>query len=356
MPTTKKKVRFNGLIGQEKAKRKLDFHLDNFEATNVLPHMLFIAPKGCGKTHFAKAVARNLMSAEPTYRQTINEFGDRTITEVPAGQAPKRFLEVNCSSIRSVPQLVEGLLLEKVINKEVTVLFDEASELPKDVSMWLLSAINPNENNFNSVDHQDMTLDFDFRRQTFMFATTEAHKLFHALVDRCDRVDLEEYTLDELGKIVMLNLENLKLKCDMTVLKEMSSILRGNARAAQKMAGNIKNYLARAKKKKFDRGDWLKLKHALGIMPLGLNDIECQILRALNERKESSLTNLSAKIGLTPECIRRDFEMYLQKHNLIQISTGGRSLTKEGRDYLKENLSEFQSGNQRYGIGSLNKK
>ena len=137
----------------------------------------------------------------------------------------------------------------------------------------------------------------------------------------------------------MLNLENLKLKCDMTVLKEMSSILRGNARAAQKMAGNIKNYLARAKKKKFDRGDWLKLKHALGIMPLGLNDIECQILRALNERKESSLTNLSAKIGLTPECIRRDFEMYLQKHNLIQISTGGRSLTKEGRDYLKENLN-----------------
>ena len=339
MPTTKKKVRCNGLIGQEKAKRKLDFHLDNFEATNVLPHMLFIAPKGCGKTHFAKAVARNLMSAAPTYRQTINEFGDRTITEVPAGEAPKRFLEVNCSSIRSVPQLVEGLLLEKVINKEVTVLFDEASELPKDVSMWLLSAINPNENNFNSVDHQDMTLDFDFRRQTFMFATTEAHKLFHALVDRCDRVDLEEYTLDELGKIVMLNLENLKLKCDMTVLKEMSSILRGNARAAQKMAGNIKNYLARAKKKKLDRGDWLKLKHALGIMPLGLNDIECQILRALNERKESSLTNLSAKIGLTPECIRRDFEMYLQKHNLIQISTGGRSLTKEGRDYLKENLN-----------------
>ena len=54
MPTTKKKVRFNGLIGQEKAKRKLDFHLDNFEATNVLPHMLFIAPKGCGKTPLPK--------------------------------------------------------------------------------------------------------------------------------------------------------------------------------------------------------------------------------------------------------------------------------------------------------------
>lgn len=333
MPTTKKKVRFNGLIGQEKAKRKLDFHLDNFDATNVLPHMLFIAPKGCGKTHFAKAVARNLMSAEPTYRQTINEFGDRTITEVPAGQAAKRFLEVNCSSIRSVPQLVEGLLLEKVINKEVTVLFDEASELPKDVSMWLLSAINPNENNFNSVDHQDMTLDFDFRRQTFMFATTEAHKLFHALVDRCDRVDLEEYTLDELGKIVMLNLENLKLKCDMTVLKEMSSILRGNARAAQKMANNIEMF--HGAKGSFTSKLWEELRKTLGILPMGLNRIEVQVLRALAEVGECSLTNLAAKTGMTSDALRRDFEMYLQKMNMMQIDRSGRSITAKGREYLE---------------------
>ena len=278
------------------------------------------------------------MSAEPTYRQTINEFGDRTITEVPAGEAPKRFLEVNCSSIRSVPQLVEGLLLEKVINKEVTVLFDEASELPKDVSMWLLSAINPNENNFNSVDHQDMTLDFDFRRQTFMFATTEAHKLFHALVDRCDRVDLEEYTLDELGKIVMLNLENLKLKCDMTVLKEMSSILRGNARAAQKMAGNIKSYLARAKKRSLTVGIGSSSNTLLASCRWASTTLNVRFsAHSTSARKARS--PISAKIGLTPECIRRDFEMYLQKHNLIQISTGGRSTHQEGRDYLKENLN-----------------
>lgn len=334
-PTTKS--RFKGLIGQTKAKRKLGFHLDNFDATNVLPHLLFIAPKGCGKTHIAKAVGRNLMSAEPTHRTTITEFGDRTVTEVPAGEAPKRFLEVNCSSIRSVPQLVDGLLMDKVLNKEVTVLFDEASELPKDVSMFLLSVINPNENNFNVVQHQDLVLEFDFRRQSFIFATTEAHKLFHALVDRCDRIDLEEYSLDELGKIVRLNLDNLKLKCDLSILKEISSILRGNARGAQKMANNMKNYLARAKKKKFDKGDWTKLKHALGIMPLGLNDIELQILRCLTQQKESSLTNVAAKVGLTVQCIRQDFEMYLQKQNLITISTGGRSLTSEGKKYIKDN-------------------
>jgi Holliday junction resolvasome RuvABC ATP-dependent DNA helicase subunit len=337
-PTKKLKIknRFTGLIGQVKAKRKMDFHLDNFDATKVLPHMMFIAPKGCGKTLMAKAVGRNLLSAEPTMRVTTDSMGERATTEIPAGEAPKRFLEVNCSSIKSVPQFVEGLLMDKILNQEVTVLFDEAHMLPNDVSMFLLTALNPNPNNFNSMTFNDHTFDFNFRRQTFMFATTEAHKIFHALIDRCDRVDLEEYTMTQLGAIVELNLTNLKLKCDESLLEEIAIVLRGNARAAQKMANNMKNYLARAKKKKFDVGDWAKLKYALGIMPLGLNDIEIQILKALRGRKDCSLTNLSAKVGLTAQCIRQDFEMYLQKTNLMSINTGGRSLTVEGKDYLKK--------------------
>jgi Holliday junction resolvasome RuvABC ATP-dependent DNA helicase subunit len=143
--------------------------------------------------------------------------------------------------------------------------------------------------------------------------------------------------LSELGKIVQLNLDNESFKADSDVLEEIASVLRGNARAAQKMANDMKNYLSRAKKKNFDAGDWAKLKHALGIMPLGLNDIEIQIMKALRERKSCSLTNLAAKIGLTTECIRRDFEMYLQKQNLMNIATGGRSLSVEGIKYLKHN-------------------
>ena len=331
-----KSDRFNGLIGQAKAKRKLGFHLDNFDATKVIPHMMFIAPKGCGKTMLAKAVGRNLYSAEPTTRTTIDEFGDRHTEEIPAGKAPKRFLEVNCSSVKSVPQFVEGLLMERIMNKEVTVLFDEAHMLPTDVTMFLLTALNPNDKHFNTMTYEDRTFDFNFRRQSFMFATTEAHKIFHALIDRCDRIDMEEYTLSELGKIVQLNLDNEKLKADPSVLEEIATVLRGNARAAQKMANDMKSYLARAKKKKFDAGDWAKLKHALGIMPLGLNDIEIQILKALRKEKQCSLTNIAAKVGMTTECIRRDFEMYLQKQSLMNIGTGGRSLSKEGRSYLKK--------------------
>ena len=307
--------RFPAIVGQDVAKRKLNFHLDNYEASNLIPHLLFIAPKGCGKTTLAKASGQNLNNTE-------------------TGK-PKTFLEINCSTLKSVPQFVNQVVVPHINQRDVTVLFDEASELPKSVTMMLLTVLNPNPENRTTFSFEDYVMDFDFRHQSFMFATTEAHKMFHALIDRCDRIDLEEYTYDHLAEIMRRNLDSIELDCDREVLKDIAPVLRGNARAAQKMANNMKSYLQRKKAKKFGLGHWKELKHALGILPLGLSRIELQILRALGEKKESSLTNLSAKTGLTVQCIRQDFELYIQKHNLMEITTGGRSLTMKGHKYLK---------------------
>jgi len=276
---------------------------------------MFIAPKGCGKTTLAKAAGQNL----------IDE----------ATGKPKPFLEINCSTLKSVPQFINQVVVPHIHQRQCTVLFDEASELPKSVTMMLLTVLNPNSENRTTFSFEDYVMDFDFRQQSFMFATTEAHKMFHALIDRCDRIDMEEYTMDELAQIIRMNVEAIKLDCDDDVLQEIAPVLRGNARAAQKMANNMNSYLQRTKGKRFGAKDWKELKHALGILPLGISRIELQILRALAENKESSLTNLSAKTGLTVQCIRQDFELYIQKHNLMEITTGGRCLTMAGHKYLK---------------------
>ena len=266
--------RFPKIVGQKIAKRKLNFHLDNYQASSVIPPLLFIAPKGCGKTTLAKAAGQNLMNEE-------------------TGK-PKTFLEINCSTLKSVPQFVNQVVVPHINQKDCTVLFDEASELPKSITMMLLTVLNPNPENRTTFSFEDYVMDFDFRQQSFMFATTEAHKLFHALIDRCDRIDMEEYTYEELAKIILMNVAAIDLDCDEDVLAEIAPVLRGNARAAQKMANNMKSYLQRTKGKKFTKKDWNTLKHALGILPLGISRIELQILRALAEKKESSLTNLSA--------------------------------------------------------------
>ena len=305
---------FPNIVGQDIAKRALGFHIDGYKARNIIGHLMFVAPKGCGKTTMAKAVGKNL-----------NE------TESPK---TKKFYEINCSTIKSVAQFFNQLVVPHIHNKECTILFDEASELPKDVTMALLTILNPNAENRTTFSYEDYTVDFDFRMQSFMFATTEAQSIFHALMDRCDRVDLEEYTHNELGEIVGRNLEGATFQDGL--LEDIATVLRGNARAAQKMANNIKAYLKGQDQKHLGEGDWRRLKFNLGILPLGLSRIELQLLQILEADGECSLTKLAAKTGLTPECLRRDFEMYLLKNNLMEITRSGRGITKGGRDYLKE--------------------
>ena len=82
--------------------------------------------------------------------------------------------------------------------------------------------------------------------------------------------------------------------------------------------------------------DWDNLKDHLGILPYGLNRIEVQVLRHLSEKKDCSLTHLAAKTGLSKSCLQRDFEMYLQKMNLMEITTAGRCITAKGQEILAE--------------------
>jgi len=306
---------FPQIVGQARAKRRLKFYLDGYNASNVIPHLMFIAPKGCGKTMLAKAVGKHLV---------LKDERDKT----------KPFLEINCSTIKSVKQLFNQIIIPHVNQKECTILFDEASELPKDVTMALLTVLNPNASNRTSFSVEDYVCDFDFSMQSFIFATTEAQHIFHALMDRCERIDLEEYTYGELGQIMGRVLPEVYF--EPSALKNVSSVLRGNARAAQKMAMNISTYLASRDSDVFGKKDWKYLEHHLAILPLGLSPIELQVLRFLDGRKYCSLTYLAAKTGLTKSCLQRDFEMYLQKHNLMEITTEGRAITAKGKKYIQK--------------------
>ena len=317
MTTTKEPQTFSNIVGQTKAKRRLNFYLDGYNVTRVLPHLMFIAPKGCGKTMMAKEMGRELKGTEET---------------IEKDNKAKKFLEINCSTIKNIKQFINQIVVPHVNQQECTILFDECSELPKDVTMALLTILNPNAENRTTFSYEDYVCDFDFRQQSFMFATTEAQTIFHALMDRCERVDLEEYTYNELGVIVSRVCKDITF--DDELLDEIATVLRGNARAAQKMATNIKNYLAPKRKNHFSKKDWESLNHSLGILPLGLSPIELQVLRLLAEKRECSLTYLSAKTGLTKPCLQRDFEMYLQKSNLMEITTAGRKITAKGKEYL----------------------
>lgn len=306
-------MKWTELVGQEKAKSRLDFH---FEAAKVgkeaLPSFMLCGPRGFGKTCIGEA------------------FGLR-VKDMTGGT--KRFYSLNCASVKNLKQFWHSIVVPVINDRDVTILFDEASELPMDVTMAILTMINPNPNNRNNYTYEDMTIDVDLNRQSFMFATTEPHKVFHALMNRCRRIDLEEYTHENLNVIMKRNSKGITYSHD--VLNQISPTLRGNARQAVMMAQDIRTYLAPLKKVTFTMGDWNILSTKLDILPLGVNRLELQVLRVLEQRKDCSLTRIAATLGLSPAAVQRDYELYLQKRGLMEITTTGRNLTPQGYEYLK---------------------
>lgn len=301
------------IVGQAKAKSRLDFHFEAAKTGEALPSFMLCAPRGFGKTVIGEA------------------YGLR-VKEMTGGT--KRFFSMNCASVKNLKQFWNSIVVPVINDRDVTILFDEASELPMDVTMAMLTMINPNENNRNSYTYDDMTIDVDLKRQTFLFATTEPHKVFHALMNRCRRIDLEEYSHDELSTILKRNAKGVVFGAH--VLEQVAPTLRGVARQAVMMAKDIKTYLAPLKKTAFNMEDWDSLSRQLDILPLGVNRLELQVLRVLSERKDCSLTRIAATLGMTPAAVQKDLELYLQKRALMEIATTGRNITARGHEYLKE--------------------
>ena len=306
---------FSKIIGQDKVKKKLNFLLDGYKKTKIIPHLLFIAPRGCGKTLIAQETA-NIMKREKT-------------------------IIVNCSTIKNVKSFFNQIMLPYVFDKDTTIIFDEASELPRDVTMALLTILNPNANNLNDFTFDEGSYTFRFNQNSFLFCTTEAQKIFHALLDRLYRIDLEDYSYIDLGKIINNNLALKNQSINDEILSEIASVCRGNARQAQSMANQISSYLASKNSKELDKTGWVEIKDRLSIYPLGLTEIELNVIKILKEHGELRLTNLSAKTNLTKDMLQKNVELYLMRNHLIEIRPTGRVLTKRGHDYHKEHFEKL---------------
>lgn len=304
---------FDEMIGQTKTKSILSFYIDAFEKTEILPNMFIVGQRGQGKTMLATQVAKNLRS--------------KTLGRV------KPMLTINCSTLKNVRQFIEDIVLQYVRDQHITLFFDEVHEMPIPIQTCLLTVLNPNKHNLNTLRFEDYNIEFDFTKVSFIFATTDPQRVITPLKDRCRMVHMEEYKYDELGEIVKGNSEDLEF--DDETLRDIASVCRGNARNATLMAkDNILQFARRHNVSFVDMNIWGRIKSVLGILPLGLENTELQILKVLKDRTVCSLTNISAVTGLSSQALRAEFELYPLKHNLMEIAQGGRRLTGHGRDYL----------------------
>lgn len=302
---------FPDLIGQKAVKKKLSFYIEAFNQTGVCPFLLLTGAKGLGKTQFSKAFAKNLN----------NQDGSK-----------RTFIEINCSTIRNNEQFFEQIFLPIICDNEVTILFDECHALPKDLTMAFLTIFNTETSTKKKFEWDEMSFEFDFKKQTFIFATTESDQIFPPLKDRLTNVDFEPYSQTELGEILRLCAPETMIQDN--CLKEVSKSVRNNARNAVMRAKEISLYCGAKKKFLFSLKDYKDLCDQVSILPLGLTYTEKQILEVLNKQGSATLTGLAAKLGLSKTSIQKDHELYLLNKNLIEID-GRRKITSKGIDVCK---------------------
>jgi|TARA_B100001094_G_scaffold327178_1_gene384775 Holliday junction resolvasome RuvABC ATP-dependent DNA helicase subunit len=301
---------FPDLVGQHAVKKKLGFYLEAFNKTEMCPFLNLIGAKGLGKTEFAKAFARNLR----------NKDGDK-----------RSFLELNCSTIKNNEQFFEQIFMPLVSDNEITILFDECHALPLDLTMAFLTIFNTEKNSRKNFEWNEATFEFNFKKQTFIFATTESDKMFPPLKDRLTTIDFEPYSSEELGEIIKLCTPDVIFADG--VIDKIAPTVRNNARSAVKRAKEISLYCGATEKAYFNELDFNELADHVGILPLGISYTEKQILSALREGS-CTLTGLSAKLGLSKTAVQRDHELYLLNKNLIEID-GKRKITSQGLEICK---------------------
>ena len=297
---------FENLFGQVNVKKRLKFYLEAFEATSLCPFLAFIGAKGLGKTEFARQFAKELKNTDGSKRP---------------------FLELNCSTIKNVEQFFEQIFIPIIMDNELTVLFDEAHELPKDLTNAFLTVFNTEKVTTKELHWRDAVYPFDFKKQTFMFATTESDKIFPPLKDRLTSIDFEDYSNEDLGKIFKAQCEEIDFSDE--ALLELAKTSRGNARSCVMRGREVALYCARKGDNIFRAEDLEPFFDQLGILPFGLSATEMHLLKILRRDGQCSLQMLSAKTGLSRSAIQRDHELYLMRKNLIVID-GKRNITNDG--------------------------
>jgi Holliday junction resolvasome RuvABC ATP-dependent DNA helicase subunit len=302
---------FSHLVGQNSVKKKLSFYLDAFHKTSQCPFLLMSGAKGLGKTEFAKSFAKNL----------YNRDGDR-----------RSFLELNCSTIKNNEQFFEQIFLPLIADNEITILFDECHALPNDLTMAFLTIFNTEANSRKTFEWNEMTFEFNFKQQTFIFATTETDKIFPPLKDRLTVVDFEAYDSEDLADIVQLCIPEISFVDG--VEKKIATTIRGNARSAVKRSKEIALYCGAKSINTFGHKEFDDLCDQVGILPYGITHTEKQILQALNSCGSATLTGLAAKIGMSKTALQKDHELYLLNKSLIEID-GKRKITGKGLNLCK---------------------
>ncbi len=316
-----------GMIGQDETVRQLINRLHYARDFNSrFKDTMLVGSAGVGKSSFARAIADKLLGEKEIFFSGADlKNGSMLIEKL---QTEGKILDGDARPVRV---------------GTCVIFIDEVHALTPAVANTLLSALD--DARLTTIDN----VDYDFGEAVFLMATTDSGKLTEAFRSRPDRVQLRNYTLDELAGILWLHgrsdLDGFELSYE--VCREIASRTRAQPRVAVRMLSNqlIPHFYA-AVRGKGDSPSRQRIGEAMTVETVASYfDSQGMDANGIDVTARSYLEYLSRHGATAEERVRQglgisnrgDFievDEYLQRLGLVTVR-GGRTLTRDGRRYLQ---------------------
>jgi Holliday junction DNA helicase RuvB len=279
--------------------------------------VILCGPPGTGKTLVAQAIHTEL--------------------------ANPRFVETNGVTLNKKPELYSVLI---DADASTTIFIDEAQGLNTEAQYVLLTALSEGIVRVPGIAASTHRYAIRLAPFTMILATTHEYLLQEALRDRMRiQCRFDYYSVEDLVEIVRQRAVALGWQYESDEVLQMIA-QRAKATPRQALHRNLQTCWEVAVS--HDRNvitltDAQEAFHHLQIDELGLNGMDRRYLGVLAQGGPTSLTALSAKLGLPWLTIQRVIEPYLIREDLVtKGKSAARILTDKGRRHIETTAWPFK--------------
>jgi Holliday junction resolvasome RuvABC ATP-dependent DNA helicase subunit len=241
-------------------------------------------------------------------------MGKTLFATILANQLGKKIIFTTGGELKS-----EQIFIDKLIEAEGGIIFvDEANRLPKKVGFYILPLMEQFEVQGRPI-----------KKFSVFFATThigDLSKDLDALIQRCERINLEPYKNEELLEIVRQYQQK-----QYPLNKIPDNILLEIVKSCRQTPRNAKN-LVRAY---VYTQDWNKVKQYNNIIKDGITLLDVRVLKYLQQSGGAGKGSIANSIRVKPQTYEFEVEPFLIYKEFIEVSNR-RKLSNQGKEFLNE--------------------